>query len=179
MLPVVPAVALIPALVLERIPKNALRAVAAAVSAGVIAICGAFVYQHPLTTFARAGNPDKLPDGVVRVAECLLSLEEEPRVVPDHWLSPYLRQYSGKIRTMYGRDVIFGGAETEVAREVHEALSGEEWNLELVARRMDEHGYRYLAVWNEDRDETIQKAGFALIQQIDGYGIYRRAEAGG
>ncbi len=171
-LPVIPAVAMIPAFVIDKIRNNWIRLGSLCAAIVVIIAGGCIVYNHGLTTFTIAKNPDKLPENVVLVGEYLLSTDEGPRVVTDASLSQYLRQYSGKIKSMYSRDIVFGEANSEVARTVYENLSSNGGDLYYVAQMMTDYDYEYLVTWNEEKEDALINAGFDLIQQIDGYGIY-------
>ena len=175
-LPVVPAIAMIPAFVIDEIRNNWIRLISLCAAIAVIIVGGCVVYNHVYnqahTMFTVAKNPDKLPENVVLVGEYLLSIDEDPRVVTDASLSQYLRQYSGKIKSLYSRDVVFEGANSEVARTVYNNLSSAEGDLNYVAQMMTEYDYEYLVTRNEGREEALANAGFVLTEQIDGYGVY-------
>ena len=174
-LPVIPAFAMVPAYVIEKARTNGLKLVLTGITVVGIAYCGFFVYSKSNTSFVRASNPDKLPQDVVYTAEALLELEDEPRVVTDASISQYLRQYSGKIHSMYSRDVVFEGPNSHQARVVYAQLSSSEGDMSIVAQEMKEYNYRYLVTnnMNADRKQEIQEAGFELIRQINEYGLYR------
>ncbi|QUC66686.1 hypothetical protein [Aristaeella hokkaidonensis] len=174
-LPVVPACAMIPAYAVEWTKNNVVRIVAVGIAVAVFVFGGSIVFSLWNTHFAEATNPDKLPDSVVKVGEALLEINEQPYVVTDSSLSQYLRQYSGKIHSMYSRDVVFEGANSPQAKETYENLASSQGDMDIVARNMMSYGYQYLVTNNSDeaRKAKIEAAGFSFVRQVNGYGIYR------
>ena len=174
-LPVVPACAMIPAYVFEKVKTNVVRIAIVCIAAAVFVVGGSIVFSLWNTKFAVATNPDKLPDSVVKVGEALLEMDEQPHVVTDSSLSQYLRQYSGKIHSMYSRDVVFEGANSPQAKETYDNLAASEGSMDVVARNMMTYGYQYLVTNNSDdaRKAKIEAAGFSFVRQVNGYGIYR------
>lgn len=176
MIPIIVFIASVPAVLGER--KRG-RALVVLLFAAVIIICGYPVYSYRYTTFMVASNPDKLPDHVVSVADALLALEESPRVVTDYSLSVYLRQYSGRIMSMYGRNVDFEVTDPILARVVFDNLQSDDGDMNLVREKMVENGYRWLVTENTDpqRSQKILDAGFVLNQQVaERYGIYEAVQ---
>lgn len=168
-IPVITACAMIPALIVDNAKDTLLKTATILIGTVVVILCGALVYGD--TTFVEAANVDKLPDDVVKVAEVLLELDDEPYVVTDASLSQYLRQYSGKIKSLYGRDVLWGVENTSIARQVNEKLYND---LSFVAQTMLNYDYDYLVTTNDEtREVALQNAGFEKLQQINGYGVYK------
>lgn len=170
-IPVAAVCACVPAGIVERTEKNAVRGMAVAAALAVFVLCGSFIMNHPNTRFARATNADKLPQEVVRTAEVLLEADEEPRVLSDEAISTYLRQYSGKIQSPYSRG-FFDGVPSGYSVEMYNALN--EGNMERVREMMQEHGYKYVVTRNmeAEREQAISNAGFVLMEQVGGYGVY-------
>lgn len=172
MIPIIVIIASVPA-VLEG--KKRGQALTVLLFTAAIIASGFPVYSYRDTAFKLAANPDKLPDQVVSVANALLALEENPRVVADYSLSVYLRQYSGKIKSLYGRNVDMEVTEPILARAVFDNLRLDDGDMNLVRTKMVENGYRWLIAENTDpqRSRKILEAGFVLNQQVtDNYGIY-------
>ena len=169
MLPVISLCAFVPALLIERMKKDILKTAVMLIGAAVIIFFGEFVYKG--TTFVEARNADKLPDDVVAVADALLELDDEPYVVADVEISTYLRQYDARIKTLYTRDVVYGGANSPLAEQIHRILSSEQGEWDIVSLAMLNNDYEYLVTNNSNHDE-IREAGFSLIKQINSYGIY-------
>ena len=172
-LPVIAASAMVPAFIIEKIQNNWIRVAIIFIAITIFITCGFFVFNHNNTTFTTATNPDKLPDDVIKVGEYLLSIDEQPYVVTDASISQYLRQYSGKIKALYSRDIVFGSPNSSAAMIVHADLSSPEGNLFEVAQIMLNHDYKYLATRNEGKEESLSEAGFVLLKQINSYGVYK------
>lgn len=170
--PIIVICAVVPPAIVDRIKRVWVNAGILIVAIATYMFCGSMIYAHDSTTFKGAKNPEKLPDNVVKIAEVLLEFDETPYVVGESTISTYLRQYSGKIKTLYTRDVVYGGANSEEAKIVHNALcAGEEYAT--VAQIMLNNDYQYLVVEDEERGEAIESAGFRKILSIDSYGLYR------
>ena len=168
-IPVIVLCAFTPAMLVEKLKKSISKAVVIASGVMVFILFGGFVYRG--NTFVEARNADKLPESVVSVASALLEYDKEPYVVTDASLSRYLRQYSGRIKTLYGRDVDWG-LNSPQAEKVYRNLSND---LETVVQTMLDYDYEYLVTSNTDigRRNALEQAGAELIKQIDEYGIYR------
>lgn len=168
-IPIVAICAIIPALIVENVKSTSIKTATMLIGTVLVVFCGSFVYGNGI--FVEAANVDKLPDDVVKVAEALIKLDNEPYVVTDTSLSQYLRQYSGRIKSLYGRDVVWGVPSTSIARQVNENLHND---LSFVAQTMLNYDYDYLVTMNdEDRENVLRDAGFDKLQQINGYGVYR------
>lgn len=170
-LPIIPACATLPAVIVEKAKTRLLKLLAFIALTICITCFGSLVYKNDGSTFSKKHNMEKLPDEIVEIAEFLLEIDEDPYTVADDSVSQYLRQYSGKIKSMYGRDVVYGGTFSGLAREVYANLQGD---LAIVAQKMLNNDYEYLITDNTDSDrkESLKRAGFELIKQINHYGIY-------
>ena len=102
--------------------------------------------------------------------------QKSVRVVAQHPLGVYMRQYSGEIDQLYGRDLEgFIWSTSATARDVHNMLSG--GNMTAVSTAMANDQYEYLVV-SADREEVLQETGavepeYEPIDTVAGYGIYR------
>lgn len=172
--PIILIPALMPSILVEKAQKDILKVISIAGWIVIACLCGSMIYQNVGTTFSKAKNPDKLPDSVVKVADELLELDNEPYVITDYSLSVYLRQYSGRIHSLYGRDHPSIAPNAGLAVRSAETLETTEGDFVSLAQDMLNNDYKYLVAWNEDdeRKKRIDDAGFELIKQVDGYGIY-------
>lgn len=172
--PIILVCAMVPSVVVDHIKRDVMKTIVLGISLLVFSVCGVFIYDNH--TFAGDTNADKLPDDVVEVAEYLLSVDKDPYIVADANISTYIRQYSGQIKAMYTRDVVFGEP-TALARRVYAELSNDEGNLDLIAQEMLNNDYEYLITRNEDdsRNQKLESAGFKLIHQANEYGVYEVA----
>ncbi|MCR5566942.1 MAG: hypothetical protein K6F61_08815 [Clostridiales bacterium] len=178
MLPVLPVCAAAAASAVQKAKRTWIRYAAVIAGVAAVVLCGSFVYTRVYlpSAFRKAHNADKLPDYVVSVAEDLLELDDEPYVVSDTSVSPYLRQYSGRIHLSYGRNALLGDP-GEPGKELYAYLTaGDYGNL---ARAMAGYGYRYLvtSIGSEEKEAALYGSGFVLLEYTDGYGIFRVEKA--
>lgn len=170
-LPLIPVIAAVPAAVTEKTQKWYLRLLTVILSASIVILSGSLIYANEATAFTEADNPDKMPADALETAEVLLEMDDEPHVVADQYMAIYLRQYSGKIKTAFGRDLGFGDP-SAFATEIAGYLSDGE--MAKVAEMMRSGGYRFLVTRNLDfdRQNSLEKAGFEYVWQINEFGIY-------
>lgn len=127
--------------------------------------------------FTKESNPYKLPDASVNVAKTILELEDEPIVLSAPYIYCHLRQYSGDIKLVFGRDaetfilpiqdpetlelsqmVLANGGDT--ARLVELA---EKKNVDIIVLPAN-HGFVLLGDY-----------GYEYVAQVDGYNLYRHS----
>lgn len=175
MVPIIPVCVIVPAFFIEKCKKDIVKVGVLFLTTAVMILCGSFIYDGGREVFAAANNPEKLPDDVVAVGEALLDLDNHPTVVADGQISTYIRQYSGKIITPYARSATWGQP-SGVAGRIYADLSNR--NMSELTNKMREYDYAYLVTQNQDdeKNSAIGNAGFEMIKQINGYGIYRVPE---
>ncbi len=171
-IPVIPVCAAVPSGAIERTNNVLIKATAVILSIVLIIFVGSFVYNSNGTGFAQAQNAEKLPANVEKIAEALLEMDEQPRVVSDIAISIYLRQYSGKIQSPYGRDITYGSP-SGLGRNTYNALYYEDF--EKLSQMMRSYNYPYLVTYNESQEkrERLETAGFEFRTQVNSYGIYQ------
>ena len=141
---------------------------------------GSNVYDGEETSFQTATNTYKLPQEVLAVCDQLTELEKEPRAVMDGTLYCGVRQYTTKVKMMYGRDA--NGYIKKIKgkrRRTVRQLSKDKPNLKKVRKYMIKLDYPYYARCN-DKDElngftTVDfiNAGFEVAAEVGNYTIYR------
>ncbi len=139
--------------------------------------CFAIISYGKTTVYETGGftetvSLEKLPPGVVEVAEVMLELEEEPKAIVDYQLNVYLRQCSGKIKQMYGRNIMghISHFDGEV-KEVYDRMVAGEYDYFFDYAHS--HGYQFLI--NDGRfypEEVANNHGYALINNIGDYHIF-------
>lgn len=168
-IPVIPVVAgLVPSFT-ERIQKSWMKSIVVAAGVGAVMVGGMFIYNGAGGSFVEAANASKEPDYVVQIADRLLELDEHPRVIAQDPLGLYLRQYSGSIDTLYGRDLhgyITGGASKD-AIIIRNELSNQDRDLISVSQFMLNDDYDFLVTTRDAR------VNFELVERVADYGIYR------
>ena len=174
LLPIIPVCAAVPAVFIEKVKKNWINPIILFVFAGLFICSGSFIYSHDYTSFSKAGNGEKLPDKAIMVADALLELSDEPSVVADDDICIFLRQYSGKIRSMYARDIYWGTAAAK-AQNVRDQLTKDGGDLGEVALTMLNYDYEFLVMKGDisKREEALAEAGFEPVKQVGQYWIFR------
>ena len=191
--PIIPVFAALGSTISEKISNKWLKIALVSIYTVLMIFMGSFVYFGEEGKFALpATNASKVPQGVADVADFILSQKEKPRIIAESSISTYIRQYTGEIDTLYGRDVsgyIFGAssAARQVSNELeslveditvsedvslNDLYNGK--NMAAVAEVMLNDGYDYL-VLNEVSEKLLSQldeSGFELIQNISGYSIY-------
>lgn len=164
--PVVPVVAgLVPSLT-ERIEKTWVKSIVAVAGVGMVMLGGTFIYNGAGGSFVEAANATKLPDYVVQIADRLLELDVHPRIIAQEPLGVYLRQYSGQIDSLYGRDLSgYIIAPNSIARTVQNELNNGE--VKSIAQYMLDECFDYL-IYNGYAGED-----FELVDSVSGFGIYK------
>lgn len=175
--PIIPVCAALPALIAERIKNEKVKVAVGLLMVAMFALAGKFIYINPISRFyLKDVNTSKLPSYVVEVADELLTMDENPRLVADTGISVYIRQYTGKINTLYGRDIIGHIYQaSSSAWKVNEVLNSEDGDMSVVADIMLDEEYDYLALTNvsETRKSALKDAGFEMISEKAAYSIYK------
>lgn len=175
--PVIPICATIPAIIAEKINNKKLKIIVGILCMSVFIGAGSFLYKTSQGSFDIYGvNRSKIPQYVVDISDYLLQLDDNPRVVAHTDVSVYMRQYTGEIDTLFGRD-IFGyiASPKYEAQIVNKAINDDSYDISMVSRIMLDNDYDYLVIptVNDQRASDLSKNGFELLNQIDGYDIYQ------
>lgn len=135
-----------------------------------IILSGSFVYNTARGQFEIAGvSSTKLPDYVVQIADKLLELDKQPRIIAQDPIGVYIRQYTGEIDSLFGRDahgyITFGASKN--AAIVQNELINLDSDLRITKQFMLDNDYDFLI--------TNRNAGkdFELIDRVGDYGIYK------
>ena len=121
-------------------------------------------------------NAYKLPQEAIEVADALLELDTEPRVVMCSELYSYVRQYSTDIKLMYGRNAegyIDGRDEKTIAMVANlEKEKDADWFW--IADMMRQNQCQYLVIPENQNytNEFMKQYSFVLLKQVDGYNIF-------
>ena len=168
--PVLPVVACVVPALTEKIQKYLVKTAIVIMAVVVIAFGGTFLYSSTAGQFVISGiNISKVPVAVEKVANRLLELEDQPRVILQDPLGVYIRQYTGKIKTLFGRDIsgyIVGSS--EMAKSIHRIINSDTSDFKDVSQFMLDDDYGYLVMRVRETDDSLE-----LIDTVEGYGIYR------
>ena len=173
--PVIPVCAAVPAVIAEKCQKGAIKYIVTMGSIAVFILLGSFIYLHKGGSFViPADNAEKLPNYVIRIADRLLEDNDHPRVIAEYPIGVYIRQYTSKIDSLYGRDIEgYILKSSNDAFEVHRTLNNPESDLENVAMFMLNNNYEYLILKDLERSQQLGKSQFELLDRVDEYGIYK------
>lgn len=124
-----------------------------------------------------ATNPEKVSKGAKEVADLLLTIEDEPKVITRKKYVYELRQYSSKIKLFYGRDIdgfIIGPVNKGWRVEVHKNLESSSPNYNRVLQIADKSGYNFLITSSQYRinDTLLDRYGYREIAILDGSAVY-------
>ena len=166
--PVIPVVASLVPMISEKFGNKWIKGLVVGVGAVAIILGGTFVYQTNRGQFVEAANADKVPWYVAEIADKLLELKDKPRVIVQDPIGVYIRQYSGEIDTLYGRDMVgYIAYPSKIAKEISEIISNPEMDTEQISQFMIDDGYDYLVVANERKGKNLK-----YVDTVAGYYIY-------
>jgi hypothetical protein len=137
------------------------------------------VYMHEYN-FETSENYYKIPQEAIEVSDILLADNEEPRVVMETGLYCYIRQYSTKIKMMYGRnsDGYMSGGYGIMPQQIFSVrwcYDFSELNVKWIHSVSKEGAYKYIVVSNTRivNDSDLDECGYYLIGETEHYKIYR------
>lgn len=117
----------------------------------------------------------KLPRGTEEVGSLMLSLDDHPRCVIPLDLTTSIRQYSGDIEPMYGRN-IWGYMRdcTDDERTMFVQIEADNPNYDYIFLNSRDNGYNFM-INDADKkaDEALADAyGYTEVYEADGFIIY-------
>lgn len=178
MLPVSFTVAYVLTRLVYRIPKNALRILAAVSACVCIVVTGKPVFSQD--TYSERENLYEISPASVEICDYVkgsLAEWKETIIVPNELLCD-IRQYSSAVCLLYGRNS--GGFISDIEEDeqaVFEEMSREQPDVALVTEVARNRGCRYI-VFNisfHDIPEDMTEYGYERVKVVeDVYAIYRR-----
>lgn len=137
-----------------------------------VILCGSCIYVS--TSYKLPENKYKLPAEVIEVSDIILdcSQEQEIKAIVPAELSWCMRQYTGKIKLLYGRDGRpFRAGKKRYA--IYEQMSAPLPDIEMIVRYAKKNKYNFLVMGNGiEMKDILSEAGFELVGTVDRYGIY-------
>lgn len=133
---------------------------------------GTNVYETD--AFEKTISLEKLPDGVVKVCDKILELEEEPLCINDLYFSVCARQYSGKIKQAWGRNA--DGYISNIGKMTNEyfKMFHNSGDFDPVLNWAVEEGYNIIVI-EDDREidkEICDRYGFEEVYSRGQYRVY-------
>lgn len=161
------------ATVLSRLKKKVFRLIFTVLAAAVIMYFGNNIYTEMWSDTYR--DIYRLQRGTASVGQIMLDIDDHPRcVLPQAFISS-MRQYSGDIEPMYGRnaDGYINTAKKPVLNVYYNMISdAPDYDFVLFTSRLN--GYNFV-INNDFRpvpDVILDKYGYELIAVSEGYNIY-------
>ena len=139
----------------------------------VIIVCGKYVYSNEYISLAE--NVYHIPQEVIEVCDMIMPKEDEERVTgvfPDS-LIHFVRQYSGRIKMVYGRDYlapdwIYGD------HPLRQVMNKEEIRISELVRLATEQKCQYIILErNKELIGNFEKLKVFKIGETANYDIYR------
>ncbi|MGF0065400.1 hypothetical protein ACQRCQ_09030 [Lachnospiraceae bacterium SGI.085] len=160
---------------LEKIKQRKKQAVFLLAALVILGCNGKNMFSKQLF-YSDTKNLYKLPQEAIDVADTLLELDTEPRVVMCSDLYSYVRQYSTDIKMMYGRNAegyIDGRNEVSVVMSANfEKAKDADWTWIAEMMRMNQYKYLVIPEFYNCPHEYVEQYSFVLLKQVDGYSIF-------
>ena len=140
---------------------------------GVIVIKGTNVYTNGGFTVRQ--NLEKVSESVVQVCDVMLEMEEEPRCILPGPLLSEARQYSGSIKSAYGRNA-FGYilAMPQEQWDIYQEMEKETPDFDYILGKAVERNYTFVVTYDRHviEEEILLKYNYYEKACVAGYRIY-------
>ena len=142
---------------------------------GTLMLMGKYIFTD--SNFQPATNLYKLPEGVIEVTDAIKEdCESEGkdlskiRIAVPVSLAPYIRQYDGNIKMLYGRNI-----ENNLVSATVQSLQQEELlNIQKISLYAKEGFCDYIVLEEyKSLSENPEKYSYKLVDIVKGYRIYR------
>lgn len=143
----------------------------------LLGLNGKNVYQS--VNFRMIQNPEKVGQGTKEVCDIMLELEESPRCILPMPMLCQARQYSGEIRSMYGRNVqgfILDANENQWG--MYFEMEKGDVNFDYVFGQASALGYEFVVTYkkNEVEKSVLNVYNYREIGDLEHYRIYYSGE---
>lgn len=138
---------------------------------------GSNVYIHGKFEFIK--NPYKISEVTIEVCDYMLEISDSPRCIAPASIFSEVRQYSGEIQMLYGRNANgYISSISEENRQVYLSLESEKPEYDLVFDVATKNDINFvIANMNCPVEEKIlNEYEYTLINQIAGYNIYYKGK---
>ena len=165
-IPVIPVLAAVIPTITEKISRKNDQWIKKSIvvfGVGLVIFGGTFLYAND-NAFVKSDNTSKLPEEVVAIVDQMLEFKNKPRIIADPSISIYIRQYTGEVDQLFGRDMYgFIVNPSKTARIADNAITTEDWPT--VEQIMLDDEYDLLVT-------TKNAEIMELIDTIGAYHIY-------
>ncbi|MBP3205758.1 MAG: hypothetical protein J6M66_10105 [Lachnospiraceae bacterium] len=141
---------------------------------GLVVLSGSYIYRNPF--FAKADNWYHMPDSVVKICDAIEVPGREVTAVFPLDMVQYVRQYSPVVCMPYGREMLVDTAWNDwaVQDDLCDVMESETVEAERLGQLAKERGCIYIVLPGKKKVKgDLQKAGYALFAEIEGYNVYR------
>ena len=147
----------------------------------LLAICGIInatfgTNMYLNGVFQKTQNIQKVSVATKSVCDIMLSEEKYPQCIVPSGIYCEVRQYSGDIEMMFGRDADGYINDTEqICIDIRNTLDSEAPDYDLVLSTASERGYEFVAVYDTKPidKKLLKKYGYKKLAQSSGYIVYR------
>ena len=129
--------------------------------------------------YVKVSNPYKLPDSTIEIGEKILEYDIEPVIIAPARQYSYLRQYSGDIKQVFGRnaDGYIGICNSSPDwRELINLTANNGGNTNRYIELANEFGVEFIVLPDTHGFKDINKNGYDIIAESSGYVIYQKQE---
>ena len=145
----------------------------------VIFLCGVFKFSSAL--YLPIENEYRLPQSGIDICEAVLEVEEEPKLLVPYEIAHIFRQYSTKIKLLYGEDASYGRIQSVFGTEYHEAcqeMDSTTPDVSFVASLAYREGCDFIIFDTDyhELDERPENYGYDYYKSIDHFDLYRRRD---
>ena len=159
----------------QNLKKYLTGGAAAAVMAGVIAVCGSYIYHDP--NYVKAQNAYHVPDSVVYICDTIEVPGREVMAVFPLELVQYVRQYSPYVCMPYGRERLVDRPNWKNESPLCDMMEADEVDLEQLVPLTREAGCHF-CILRADKVilGNVEDYGWVKAGETEGFIIYRDTE---
>ena len=143
----------------------------------VIIFKGTNVYK--LSGMIEAANEQKVAAAVQQVCDEMLAVDKTPRCIVPVDMSCEIRQYSGNIEQMYGRNADgYINTLDDLSQRIANEVSKETPDYNYVFAQAMAKNYNFIVLedWKEVPDDILNSYGYILYSNKAGYNLYYCAD---
>lgn len=162
---------------IKKVKSNLIKLVFFALSVVVIVIIGSNVFTKAIYTQIKNGY--KISQDAVDVCEIILNTDEEPRCIMPKSIYSEIRQYSGDLTLMYGRNVQGYIGEASILDEyIYKKMKSKSPQYETILAVAKKENYNFIVceVSNPIDEGVLEKYNFYEVGSTDNYIIYYSSE---
>lgn len=124
--------------------------------------------------YVMAENWHKIPNEIKEVCDIILEIDDEPRCIMPETLYSDVRQYSGDIEMLYGRNAMdrFIMKSNVASKKVYGELNKEDTDYDYVFAMSSTQNCNFMVLEETVENEIAGKYGYELVGGTDKYYVY-------